>query len=129
MRTGAHICARSTMAGKIFLDGERIGKVVEHPAFREAARNMAKLFDIAAAPDMSERDDISPRPKTGAPVWRGYQIPRSHGRPQGPAPVLGDLGGSELRADGAHTRPCRRVFHRICRRAQAYSRRRPAVRR
>src|ERR1700716_3913773 len=77
MRTGAQYLRSLDDGRQIFLDGERIGKVVEHPAFREAARNMAKLFDIAAAPDMRERMTF-PSPKTGAPVWRGYQIPRSH---------------------------------------------------
>ena len=71
MRTGAQYLRSLDDGRQIFLDGERIGKVVEHPAFREAARNMAKLFDIAAAPDMSERMTF-PSPKTGAPVWRGY---------------------------------------------------------
>jgi aromatic ring hydroxylase len=28
---------------------------VEHPALREAARSIARLFDIAAAPEMRER--------------------------------------------------------------------------
>src|ERR1700716_1304607 len=77
MRTGAQYLRSLDDGRQIFLDGERIGKVVEHPAFREAARNMAKLFDIAAAPHMRERMTF-PSPKTGAPVWRAYQIPRSH---------------------------------------------------
>ena len=62
---------------QVFLDGERVGKVIEHPAFREAARNIAQLFDIAAAPEMRERMTF-PSPKTGAPVWRAWQIPHTH---------------------------------------------------
>jgi 4-hydroxyphenylacetate 3-monooxygenase len=77
MRTGAEYRRSLDDGRQIFLDGERIGKVVEHPAFREAARNMARLFDIAAAPEMRERMTFT-SPKTGAPVWRGYQIPRQH---------------------------------------------------
>jgi len=77
MRSGADYLRSLDDSRQIFLDGERIGKVVEHPAFREAARNMAKLFDIAAAPEMRDRMTF-PSPKTGAPVWRGYQIPRQH---------------------------------------------------
>ena len=77
MRTGAEYLRSLDDGRQIFLDGERIGKVVEHPAFREAARNMAGLFDIAAAPEMRERMTFT-SPKTGAPVWRGYQIPRQH---------------------------------------------------
>src|SRR3954470_11753190 len=77
MRTGAQYLRSLDDGRQIFLDGERIGKVVEHPAFREAARSMARLFDIAAAPDMRERMTF-PSPRTGAPVWRAYQIPRQH---------------------------------------------------
>src|SRR4030088_2974170 len=77
MRTGAQYLRSLDDGRQIFLDGERIGKVVEHPAFREAARNMAKLCDIAGGPELRERMTF-PSPKTGAPVWRAYQIPRSH---------------------------------------------------
>src|SRR5205807_5541773 len=51
--------------------------VVRPLAFREAARSVARLYDIAAAPDMRERMTF-PSPKTGQPVLRAYQIPRTH---------------------------------------------------
>jgi len=44
MRTGAEYLRSLDDGRQIYLDGERIGKVVEHPAFREAARNLARLF-------------------------------------------------------------------------------------
>ena len=48
-----------------------------HPAFREAAKSIARLFDIAAAPE--NRDVMTyPSPRTGAPVWRAWQIPKNH---------------------------------------------------
>jgi 4-hydroxyphenylacetate 3-monooxygenase len=77
MRSG-HELLRSLDDGRqVFLDGERVGKVIEHPAFREAARSIARLFDIAAAPELRERMTFV-SPKTGAPVWRAWQIPHTH---------------------------------------------------
>ena len=54
-----------------------VADVTKHPAFREAARSVARLYDIAAAPENRELMTF-PSPKTGAPVWRAYQIPRPH---------------------------------------------------
>jgi 4-hydroxyphenylacetate 3-monooxygenase len=50
--------------------------VTEHPAFAGPAVTLARLFDIAAAPEMRARMTF-PSPATGAPVLRAYQIPRS----------------------------------------------------
>ena len=77
MRTGAEYLRSLDDGRQIFLDGERAGRVVEHPAFREAARSLAHLFDLAAAPELRERMTFT-SPKTGGPVWRAYQIPHSH---------------------------------------------------
>ena len=40
---------------RVFVDGERVEDVTTHPAFREAARSIANLFDIAADPALRER--------------------------------------------------------------------------
>jgi len=77
MRTGPELLRSLDDGRQVFVDGERVGKVTEHPAFREAARSIARLLDIAAAPELRERMTY-PSPKTGAPVWRAWQIPRSH---------------------------------------------------
>jgi len=77
MRTGAEYL-RSLKDGRgVFIDGERVADVTEHPAFRQAARSVANLFDIAADPALRERMTFA-SPRTGAPVWRAYQIPKSH---------------------------------------------------
>jgi 4-hydroxyphenylacetate 3-monooxygenase len=77
MRTGSEYL-RSLRDGRaIFVDGERVKDVTSHPAFREAARSVARLFDVAAAPENRELMTY-PSPKTGAPVWRAWQIPKSH---------------------------------------------------
>src|SRR5215831_12662382 len=77
MRTGAEYLRSLDDGRQVFVDGERVGRVTEHPAFREAARRIANLFDIAAAPELRERMTFT-SPKTGGPVWRAWQIPRSH---------------------------------------------------
>jgi 4-hydroxyphenylacetate 3-monooxygenase len=77
MRTGSEYL-RSLRDGRaIFVDGERVKDVTSHPAFREAARSVARLFDVAAVPENRELMTY-PSPKTGAPVWRAWQIPKSH---------------------------------------------------
>ncbi len=77
MRSGAEYLRSLDDGRQVFLDGERVERVIDHPAFRAAARSLANLFDIAAAPELRERMTF-PSPKTGAPVWRAWQIPRSH---------------------------------------------------
>src|SRR3981081_859088 len=77
MRTGSEYLRSLNDGRQVFVDGERVKDVTTHLAFREAVRSIARLFDIAAAPEMRERMTF-PSPKTGAPVWRAWQIPRSH---------------------------------------------------
>ena len=61
----------------VFLDGERVSNPAEHLAFRAGARSLARLFDFAAAQENRETMTY-PSPDGGAPVWRCYQIPRTH---------------------------------------------------
>src|SRR5581483_94670 len=77
MRTGAEYLRSLKDGRRVFIDGERVRDVTEHPAFAQAVRSIAGLFDIAADPALRERMTY-PSPKTGAPVWRAYQIPKSH---------------------------------------------------
>src|ERR1700693_4871277 len=77
MRTGAEYLRSLNDGRRVFVDGESVKDVTEHPAFRQAARSVANLYDIAADPAQRERMTFA-SPKTGAPVWRAWQIPRSH---------------------------------------------------
>jgi 4-hydroxyphenylacetate 3-monooxygenase len=77
LRTGSEFLRSLDDGRQIFLDGDRVRNVVEHSAFSGAAQSLATLFDLAAAPEMRERMTFA-SPKTGAPVWRAWQIPRSH---------------------------------------------------
>ena len=77
LRTGTEYLRALNDGRKVFLDGEAVKDVTTHPALREAARSIARLYDIAAAPE--NRDAMTfTSPKTGAPVHRGYQIPKTH---------------------------------------------------
>src|SRR5262249_52811359 len=77
MRTGAEYLRSLRDGRQIFLGGEAVADVTRHPAFREAARSLARLYDIAADPSQRERMTFT-SPKTGAPVLRAYQIPATH---------------------------------------------------
>jgi len=77
LRSGADYLRSLADGRAVFVEGERVTDVVRHPAFREAARSVARLYDIAAAPENRERMTF-PSPKTGLPVLRAYQIPKTH---------------------------------------------------
>ena len=90
LRTSAAFLDDLRVSGRtIFVDGERVGDPARHPAFREAARTYGRLFDYAAAPENRERMTYT-SPDTGGPVWRCFQIPRSHA----------DLKAKRLAAEG-----------------------------
>ncbi|MFI1757655.1 4-hydroxyphenylacetate 3-hydroxylase family protein [Streptomyces sp. NPDC020571] len=59
----------------VWLDGELVKDVTEHPAFRNTARSIAHLYDMAREPGL--RDVLTVRPD-GAdhPMLRAYHVPR-----------------------------------------------------
>jgi 4-hydroxyphenylacetate 3-monooxygenase len=78
LRSGADFLAELSGSRRtIFVDGERVTDPTRHPAFRNAARTLAQLFDFAAAPEHRAAMTFT-SPDTGRPVWRCYQIPSSH---------------------------------------------------
>jgi 4-hydroxyphenylacetate 3-monooxygenase len=77
MRSGSDYLKSLNDGRQVFVNGERVANVAEHPAFREAARSVARLYDIAAAPENRELMTFT-SPKTGEPVLRAYQIPKTH---------------------------------------------------
>ncbi len=70
MRTGDEYLRSLNDGRRVFVDGELVKEVTTHPAFRQAARSIATLYDIAAQPDLRERMTFT-SPKTGKPVHRG----------------------------------------------------------
>jgi 4-hydroxyphenylacetate 3-monooxygenase len=77
LRTGAEYLRSLRDGRRVFVDGEPVKDVTAHPAFRAAARSIARLYDLAAVPENRELMTFA-SPKTGAPVLRAFQIPRSH---------------------------------------------------
>jgi 4-hydroxyphenylacetate 3-monooxygenase len=77
MRTGAEYLKSLRDGRQVFVEGERVTDVTAHPAFREAARSVARLYDIAAAPENRETMTFQ-SPKTSQPVWNCFLIPKSH---------------------------------------------------
>lgn len=76
-KTGAeHI--KSLKDGRaVYLDGKLVGDVTEHPAFRNAIRSAAALYDFQAQPDNLELMTFRPH---GSPrrVNRAWQMPNSY---------------------------------------------------
>src|SRR5690348_18385947 len=77
LRTGAEYLRSLNDGRTVFVDGERVKDVTRHKAFREAARSVARLYDIAAEPANRELMTFT-SPKTGAPVLSAFQIPKTH---------------------------------------------------
>ena len=61
---------------QVFLDGQLITDVVEHPAYRNAAGTAAALYDFQAAPENLELMTF-PSPTSGGRVNRCWQLPTS----------------------------------------------------
>jgi 4-hydroxyphenylacetate 3-monooxygenase len=62
---------------RVFIDNELVTDVTSHPAFRNAARSIASIFDLIADPANRELMTFA-SPKTGQPVSRIWQMPRSY---------------------------------------------------
>ena len=126
LRTGDEYLRSLNDGRQVFVDGEKVADVTGHPAFREAARSVARLYDIAAAPENRELMTFA-SPRTGEPVLRGYQIPRNPCRSARAAAVLREMGGGDLRPDGALARSRRGLLCRLRGGAERVRRRRAEV--
>lgn len=65
---------------QVFIDGEQVEDVTTHPAFREAVRSIAELYDDAADPSNQELMTYPLEGRDGASPERAnvcYMIPRS----------------------------------------------------
>ena len=97
LRSGEEYLRALRDGRRVYADGERVKDIAAHPAFRGAARSMARLFDVAAAPE--NRDLMTyASPKTGAPVWRAWQIPTQPCGPAGQAAGCRGMGRDALSA-------------------------------
>jgi 4-hydroxyphenylacetate 3-monooxygenase len=77
-RSGADFLASLAATPRtVFVDGQRVSDPSRHPAFREAARQIAGLYDFAFAPENLETMTYV-EPETGWRALRCYQIPKTH---------------------------------------------------
>ena len=75
-RTGDDYLESLRDGRRVYVNGERVEDVTEHPAFAEAARSIATLYDIASSPE--HRDVMTFRsPTTGEPVNKAFLMPRT----------------------------------------------------
>jgi len=76
-RTGAEHIASLRDGRAVYLDGARVEDVTEHPAYRNAVRAVAALYDLQARPENLEALTFRP---PGAPrrVNRCWQLPLSY---------------------------------------------------
>jgi len=73
-RSGAEFLASLDDGRTIFLDGKRVKQVTKHPAFCNAARSIANLYDVQSAPKNINAMTFA-SPKTGDRVSRMWQLP------------------------------------------------------
>src|SRR5579864_3865619 len=79
VKTGADHLASLRDGRELYIDGERVTDVTVHPAFRNATRAAAALYDYQAQPENLERVTFA-APSTGgySRIHRCWQLPRSH---------------------------------------------------
>lgn len=75
MRTGTEYLDALNDGRTVFVDGEAVSNVTEHPAFAPIAQTIAKLYDVSSDPanGMQYHSD-----EINAPANRVFSIPRSH---------------------------------------------------
>ncbi len=75
-KTGADHLASLRDGRAVYFDGRRIDDAADPPAFRNAIRSAAALYDFQSAPDNLERMTYA-APGSGRRVNRCWQLPRS----------------------------------------------------
>jgi len=77
LRTGAEHIASLKDGRAVFIDGELVADVTAHPAFRNAVRAAAELYDFQARPENIELMTFQPD-GSNRRVNRGWQMPRNY---------------------------------------------------
>jgi 4-hydroxyphenylacetate 3-monooxygenase len=75
-RTGAEYIASIRDSRTVYINGERVADVTEHPGLRGAVRSIAQLYDLSASPEHRETMTF-PSPATGEPVNKCFLLPRT----------------------------------------------------
>src|ERR1700759_1375278 len=75
IRSGADYLRALDDGRQVFVSGAPVHDVTRHPAFQEAARYIANMYDMASAPET--RDALTCVSESGDRILRCYQIPRT----------------------------------------------------
>src|SRR5512138_1175255 len=75
--TGAEYLASLRDGREIYVYGERVGDVTTHPAFRNAARSIARLYDALHDAKTKYRLTSPPDPRSGAYTHTSDRAARS----------------------------------------------------
>ena len=73
-RTGAQFLAGLEADREVWLEGERVQSIVDHPAFNGAANALAEVFDLQHC---HPEDCLMPDPESGELINVSHLIPRS----------------------------------------------------
>ena len=76
-RNGEHYLSSLRDDRSVFIDGEKVDDVTTHPAFAQAAKSVAKLYDYQSAPENTERMTFT-SPTSGERVSRSWELPKSY---------------------------------------------------
>jgi 4-hydroxyphenylacetate 3-monooxygenase len=76
-RSGAEHLRSLNDGRTVYIDGALVADVTEHPAFRNAARSVAALYDFQARPENLAAMTFQP-PGLDRRINRGWQMPRSY---------------------------------------------------
>ena len=76
VRTGQQHLDSLRDGRQVYIEGEQVEDVVDHPAYRNAVRTTAALYDFQAAPENLELMTFE-SPTSGGRVNRSWQLPES----------------------------------------------------
>ena len=76
-KTGAEHLKSLHDGRTVYLDGELVGDVTTHKAFRNSVRSAAALYDFQARPENIELMTFQPE-NSNRRVNRGWQMPRNY---------------------------------------------------
>ena len=77
VKDGARYIASLRDGRTIYLNGELVENLVDHPAFRNTIRSYGRVYDFQAHPENIEKMTFA-SPDTGERVNRTWQLPTSY---------------------------------------------------
>jgi 4-hydroxyphenylacetate 3-monooxygenase len=79
LKTGAQHTASLKDGRQVYIDGKLVDDITTHPAFRNAIKSMAKIYDFQSDPENRKLMTFEIPEKPGKYANRIWQLPTSHG--------------------------------------------------